>query len=260
MSARPDPPGHEGAAALSLGDLTVRFGDLTALSGISLDIPAGRIVAVIGGSGSGKTTLLRALNRMNELVPAARTTGSVRFDGVEIHDSEVDPVEVRRRIGLVHQEATLFPGSVFDNVAFGPRAGGFDGDLHALAEEVLTAAGLWHELGEDLDVAAASLSAGQRQRLRIARTLAVRPEVLLLDEPTRALDPAATAAVESLVHSLVPRITVVIATSDPRAAARCSNLTAHLDRGELVEYGPTKALFTNPGDARTEAYLTGRTP
>ena len=259
MSA-PSAPPPPAAPALSLGDLTVRFGDRTALSRVSLDIPRGRIVAVLGGSGSGKTTLLRALSRLNELVPGARTTGSVRLDGVELHGPEIDPSDVRRRIGMVFQGATLFPGSVFDNVAFGPRASGFDGDLHALAEEALTAAGLWPELGEDLDVPAASLSAGQRQRLCIARTLAVRPQILLLDEPTSALDPRATAGVESLIRSLVPGLTVVIATSDPRAAARLSNLTAHLDRGELVEYGPTRALFTNPMDARTEAYLTGRTP
>lgn len=260
------PPGtprddsHDRAPVLALRDLSVRFGDRPALSGISLDIPRGRIVALIGPTGCGKTTLLRALNRMNELIPGTRTTGSVRFDGVEIYRPEVDPVEVRRRIGMVFQEATLFPGSVFDNVAFGPRAGGFGGDLHALAEEVLSAAGLWTRLDEDLDVPAASLSGGQRQRLCIARALAVRPQILLLDEPTAALDPTATARIGSLVHSLMPHLTIMIATNDVRLAARTSNLTGFLDRGELVEYGPTETLFTNPADQRTEAYLTGRIP
>ncbi|MCY4571455.1 MAG: phosphate ABC transporter ATP-binding protein [Gemmatimonadetes bacterium] len=245
---------------LALSGLSVHFGDRPALSGVSLDIPRGRIVAVIGPSGCGKTTLLCALNRMNELVPGARTTGSVRFDGAELYRPEIDPVEVRRRIGMVFQEATLFPGSVFDNVAFGPRASGFGGDLHALVEEVLSAAGLRAELDEDLDVPAASLSAGQRRRLCIARALAVRPQILLLDEPTAALDPTATARIASLIHSLMPHVTIVIATNDVRLAARTSNLTAFLDRGELVEYGPTETLFTNPADRRTESYLTGRIP
>ncbi len=243
---------------LSLADLSVHFGDRPALSGISLDIPRGRIVALIGPSGCGKTTLLRSLNRMNELIPGARTRGSVRFEGAELYRREVDPVEVRRRVGLVLQEVTLFPGSVFANLAFGPRACGFGGDLHSLAEEVLTATGLWTELEEDLDVPAASLSTGRQRRLCIARALAVRPEVLLLDEPTSALDPTATARIESLVHSLTPDLTIVLATNDVRLAARASTLTAFLDRGELVEYGPTQTLFTNPADPRTESYLTGR--
>ena len=257
-AATPRDGPHAQGPVLSLGDLSVHFGERPALSGVSLDIPRGRIVAVIGRSGCGKTTLLRALNRMNELIPGVRTTGTVRFDGVELYRAEIDPVEVRRRIGMVFQETTLFPGSVFDNVAFGPRASDFGGDLHALAEEVLGAAGLWADLGEDLDVPAASLSAGQRQRLCIARALAVRPQILLLDEPTSALDPTATARIESLIHSLMPHLTIVIATNDLRLAARASNLTAYLDRGELVEYGPTETLFTNPADPRTESYLTGR--
>ena len=254
------PPPPTAAPVLSVGDLSVRFGDRAALSGISLDIPRGRIVAVIGPSGCGKTTLLRALNRMNELIPGARTTGSVRFDGVELHGPEIDPVDVRRRIGMVFQEATLFPGTVFDNVAFGPRASDFGGDLHALAEEVLAATGIRREAGDDLDARAASLSPGQRRRLCVARALAMRPQVLLLDEPTSGLDPTATARIESLIHSLTPDTTVVIATNDLRLAARASSLTAYLDRGELVEYGPTETLFTNPRDGRTETYLTGRIP
>ena len=245
-------------SVLALADLSVDFGDRSALSGVSLEIPRGRVVAVIGPSGCGKTTLLRSLNRMNELIPGARIRGGVRLDGVEIHRREVDPVEVRRRVGMVLQKVTLFSGSVFDNVAFGPRAAGFGGDLHGLAEEVLTATGLWTELGEDLEVPAASLSGGQQRRLCIARALAVRPQVLLLDEPTAALDPAETARFESIVHSLMPHLAVVLATNDIRLAARASNLTALLERGRLVEYGPTETLFTNPSDPRTESYLTGR--
>lgn len=254
---RSDPPDRP-PPVLSIRDLTVRFGDRTALSGVSLDVPRGTVVAVIGPSGCGKTTLLRALNRMNELIPGARTTGSVSIDGVEIYRPEVDPVDIRRRVGMVLQEPTLFPGSVFDNISFGPRASAFGGDLHALAEEVLAAAGFRSEPGEDPDAPAASLSAGQRQRLCIARALAMRPQVLLLDEPTAALDPTATAHIESLVHALVPHLTIVLATNDLRLAARASSLTAYLDRGELVEYGPTETLFTNPADERTETYVTGR--
>ncbi len=243
---------------LAADRLTVRFGDRTALADVTLAVPRGRVVSVIGPSGGGKTTLLRAFNRMNELVPGAATTGTLRFNGVDLHGEEVDPVEVRRRIGMVFQQATLFPRSIFDNVVFGPRARGHAGDLLELAEEVLVAAGLWSEVAEDLDRPAMQLSAGQRQRLCIARTLALKPEVLLLDEPTSALDPAATARIESLIHSLRRDHTIVLATHGRRQAARLSDFTAYLAGGELIEYGPTEALFTNPRDRRTESYLTGR--
>lgn len=253
-------PGPPATPVLSATGLTVRFGGRPALADVSLDFPRGRIVALIGPSGSGKTTLLRALCRMNELIPAAVTTGSVRFEGAELYAPEVDPAEVRRRIGVVLRESALFPGSIFHNVAFGPRASGFAGDLHALAEEVLAAVGLWAEVGGDLDLPASALSAGQRRRLCIARTLAVRPRVLLLDEPASALDPVAAARIESLMHSLAGDVAVVVATSDVRLAARVSDVTAHLDRGELVECGPTGTVFTIPRSKRTEAYLTGRIP
>ena len=258
----PDPgPGRNAAAdapILSAEGLSVRFDERTALSNVSLDVPRGLIVSVIGPSGCGKTTLLRCFNRMNEMVPGARTMGVVRFEGFDLHAAHVDPVEVRRRIGMVFQQPTPFPTSVFDNVAFGPRAGGFDGDLHALVEDVLSAAGLWPEVADELDAPATALSAGQQQRLCIARTLAVRPSVLLMDEPTSALDPTATARIEALVHALKGAYTVVIATHDLQQAARLSDMTAFLDGGDLVEYGPTETLFTNPRDARTESYLTGR--
>ncbi len=243
---------------LAAEDLTVRFGRRTALANVTLSVPRGRVVSLIGPSGGGKTTLLRAFNRMNELVPGVATTGTVRFDGVDLHGDEVDPVEVRRRIGMVFQQATLFPRSIFENVAFGPRASGYTGDLQELAEELLAAVGLWSEVAEDLDRPAMQLSAGQQQRLCIARTLALRPEVLLLDEPTSALDPAATARIESLIHSLRQDYTIVLATHGRRQAARLSDLTAYLAGGELIEYGPTETLFTTPRDRRTESYLTGR--
>ena len=253
-------PAPPATPLLSATGITVHFGGRPALADISLDIPRGKIVALIGPSLSGKTTLLYALCRMNELIPAAVTTGSVRFEGTELYAPEVDPAEVRRRIGVVLQDAALFPGSIFHNVAFGPRASGFGGDLHALAEEVLAAVGLWAEVGGDLDLPASALSAGQRQRLCIARTLAVRPRVLLLDEPALALDREAAARIESLIHALAGDLAVVVATNDLRLAARVSEVTAHLDRGELVECGPTATVFTNPRSERTESYLTGRIP
>ena len=200
--ARHDP--GPATPVLSAAGLTVRFGGRPALAGVSLDIPRGEIVALIGPSGSGKTTLLRALCRMNELIPAAVTTGSVRFEGTELYAPEVDPAEVRRRIGVVLQDAALFPGSIFHNVAFGPRASGFEGDLHALAEEVLATVGLWAEVGGDLDLPASALSAGQRRRLCIARTLAVRPRVLLLDEPAFGAGPRGRGA-HRVAHPLPRR-------------------------------------------------------
>ena len=253
-----DPTTRAAVPVLAAEDLTVRFGRRTALANVTLSVPRGRVVSVIGPSAGGKTTLLRAFNRMNELVPGVATTGTVRFNGVDLHGDEVDPVEVRRRIGMVFQQATLFPRSIFDNVAFGPRASGYTGDLLELAEEVLAAVGLWSEVAEDLDRPALELSAGQQQRLCIARTLALRPEVLLLDEPTSALDPAATARIESLIHSLRRDYTIVLATHGRRQAARLSDFTAYLAGGELIEYGPTETLFTTPRDRRTESYLTGR--
>ena len=276
MTSRPSPPSahfthsaHSSPSAippeppppvLTAERLGVRFGDRVALKDVSLAIPRGRIVSIIGPSESGKTTLLRSFNRMNELVSSAETTGTVRFGGLDLHGAGVDPVEVRRRIGMVFQETTPFPKSVFDNVAFGPRASGFTGDLQVLVEEVLTAAGLWSEVAEDLDAPAVELSAGQKQRLCIARTLALGPDVLLLDEPTAALDAEATARIESIIRSLSPDYSIVIATRNRWQAARLSDLTGFLDRGELLEYGPTETVFTNPREARTESYLTGRTP
>lgn len=264
MTSLPPPPSAPSAAAsppvLTAERLGVRFGDRIALKDVSLAIPRGRIVSIIGPSESGKTTLLRSFNRMNELVSSAETTGTVRFSRVDLHGAGVDPVEVRRRIGMVFQETTPFPKSVFDNVAFGPRASGFTGDLQGLVEEVLTAAGLWSEVAEDLDAPAVELSAGQKQRLCIARTLALGPDVLLLDEPTAALDAEATARIESIIRSLSPDYSIVIATRNRWQAARLSDLTGFLDRGELLEYGPTETVFTNPREARTESYLTGRTP
>jgi len=253
------PAASSDAPGLTAERLGVRFGRHIALRDVSLAIPRGRIVSIIGPSGCGKTTLLRCFSRMNELVSGARTSGTVHFAGMDLYGPDIDPVEVRRRIGMVFQKTTPFPKSVFDNVAFGPRASGFTGDLQGLVEEALTDAGLWSEVADDLDTPALELSAGQKQRLCIARTLALKPDVLLLDEPTSALDPEATARIESIIRVLSPRYTIVIATYNRWQAARLSDMTAFLDQGELLEYGLTETLFTNPREARTESYLTGRT-
>jgi len=253
------PAASADAPVLTAERLGVRFGRHIALRDVSLAIPRGRIVSIIGPSGCGKTTLLRCFSRMNELVSGARTSGTVHFAGMDLYGPDIDPVEVRRRIGMVFQKTTPFPKSVFDNVAFGPRASGFTGDLQGLVEEALTDAGLWSEVADDLDTPALELSAGQKQRLCIARTLALKPDVLLLDEPTSALDPEATARIESIIRVLSPRYTIVIATYNRWQAARLSDMTAFLDQGELLEYGLTETLFTNPREARTESYLTGRT-
>lgn len=250
--------GARDVPALSAEGLTVHFGGEPALSEVSIEIPPGSIVSIIGRAGSGKTTLLRSFNRMNELVPGAIVAGTVRFAGRDLYAAGTDPAEIRRRIGMVFEDAALFPGSVFDNLAFGLRAQGEEGDLHGLAEMALQAVGLWSEGAEILETPARDLSTEQRRRMCIARTLALKPDVLLVDEPTSTLDPAAAVRVESLIHALREDCTIVFATCDHMQAGRLSDLTAYLDSGELVEYGPTQRLFTNPRNPRTEFYLTGR--
>ena len=252
------PSDGDAAPVLSAIGLSVHLGGKQVLRDVSLDVPPASVVSVIGPSGGGKTTLLRAFNRMNDLVPGARVEGQVRFKGVDIYGPDVDPVEVRRKIGMVFQQPTPFPKSVFENVAFGLRAAGYRGDLDRAVAEALTASGLWPEVSGDLDRSALDLSLGQQQRLCIARTLATAPEVLLMDEPTSALDPIATKRIEELVHALKQDYTIVVVTHNLAQAARLSDHTAYLDGGELIEYGPTEVVFTNPGEARTEAYVTRR--
>jgi phosphate transport system ATP-binding protein len=221
-------------------------------------VPAKQVVALIGPSGCGKSTLLRCFNRMNDLVKGARVQGAVDFHGQDLYASEVDPVEVRRRIGMVFQKPNPFPKSIYDNVAFGPRVNGFDGDLDALVRESLERAALWGEVSDRLGESAYALSGGQQQRLCIARTLAVRPEVVLMDEPASALDPIATQRIEELIYELKRDYTIVIVTHNMQQAARISDYTAFLYMGNLIEYGPTETIFTNPREERTEAYVTGR--
>jgi phosphate transport system ATP-binding protein len=244
--------------ALEARDLSVFYGEKQAVHGIGLMVPANQVVALIGPSGCGKSTLLRCFNRMNDLVKGARVQGAVDFHGQDLYANGIDPVEVRRRIGMVFQKPNPFPKSIYDNVAFGPRVNGFDGDLDALVEESLRRAALWDEVSDRLDDSAYTLSGGQQQRLCIARTLAVRPEVVLMDEPASALDPIATQRIEELIYELKRDYTIVIVTHNMQQAARISDFTAFLYMGSLVEYGPTETIFTNPREERTEAYVTGR--
>jgi phosphate transport system ATP-binding protein len=249
------PPGD---AVLETEDLWVLYGEMPAVKEITLKIPGNRVVAFIGPSGCGKSTLLRCFNRMNDLVPSARIQGTVRHHGDDLYGPDVDPVDVRRRIGMVFQKPNPFPKSVYDNVAFGARINGFRGDMDWLVERSLQQAALWDEVKDRLHDSALGLSGGQQQRLVVARALAIEPEILLMDEPTSALDPIATQRIEELIFELKKDYSVVIVTHNMQQAARISDYTAFLYMGELIEYGETDRLFTNPSEERTEAYITGR--
>ena len=248
-------------AKLRTIELSAWYGEKRVLDSVSLDLPARQISAIIGPSGCGKSTLIRCLNRMHELVPGARHQGAVLLDGAEIHDAKIDPVVVRRRIGMVFQRPNPFPTmSIRDNVLAGLRlTGGVpreEGD--AIVERALRQAALWNEVSHRLAEPGVSLSGGQQQRLCIARALAVEPEVLLMDEPCSALDPIATTRIEDLLHTLRERYTIVIVTHNMQQAARVSQQTAFLLAGELIEFTETNALFTQPSDKRTEDYITGK--
>jgi phosphate transport system ATP-binding protein len=247
-------------------DLEVNYGPTTAISSVNLEIYKHYITAMIGPSGCGKSTFIRCLNRMNDLVPSAKVDGQVLYHGQDIYADGVDPVEVRRRIGMVFQRANPFPKSIYDNVAWGPRVLGMKKGLDERVERALTSAALWDEVKDRLKKSALSLSGGQQQRRCIARAIAIEPEVLLLDEPASALDPIATSAIEDLMHELKKDYTLVIVTHNMQQAARVADLTAFftLEVGEgkrtgvLVEYDNTDKIFTNPSDKRTEDYVTGR--
>ena len=249
------PPGE---IELEARDLSVLYGDTRAVKNISISIPDRRVVAFIGPSGCGKSTLLRCFNRMNDLVPGARIEGEAVFQGRNLYGDDVDAVDVRRRIGMVFQKPNPFPKSIYDNVAFGARINGYRGNMDELVEKSLQQAALWDEVKDRLKTSALALSGGQQQRLCIARALAVEPEVLLMDEPASALDPLATQKIEDLIYDLRRDYTVVIVTHNMQQAARVSDYTAFLYMGELIEYGETKQLFTNPAEERTESYITGR--
>jgi len=261
MDATAPVPGPDTAPAkLSVQDLKVCYGETVALSDVNLDIPEHRVTAFIGPSGCGKSTFLRCLNRMNDHIPGVRIEGRVRLDGEDIYEPRVDPVALRRRVGMVFQKSNPFPKSIFDNVAFGPRVHGCKDpvQLRELVERSLRQAALWDEVQDRLDGSALDLSGGQQQRLCIARALAVEPDVLLMDEPASALDPIATAKIEELIQELKTHYTIAIVTHNMQQAARVSDYTAYFYLGRLIEFGPTDQLFTTPSRPETEDYITGR--
>jgi len=242
-------------------DLTVRYGSVTGVKDVRLKIYDHQVTALIGPSGCGKSTYLRALNRMHDLTRSAVVTGEVLLDGKNIYDQDVNPVVIRRRVGMVFQKPTPFPTmSVFDNVVAGLKLVGIRDKavLNEVCEKALRQAALFDEVKDRLNAAGASLSGGQQQRLSIARALAVDPEVLLMDEPTSSLDPQSTSRIEELIHSLKDKVTIVIVTHNMQQAARVSDRTAFFYVGNLVEAGDTKTIFTNPSEKRTEDYITGR--
>ena len=245
---------------LSARDLDLWYGPTQALKKVSVDIPEKQVTALIGPSGCGKSTFLKTLDRMNDLVPGIKITGSVQYRGMEIYDSKVDVTWLRKQIGMVFQKPNPFPMSIYDNVAYGPRLHGNHSkkELDELVEKSLRGAAIWDEVKDRLKKSALGLSGGQQQRLCIARALAVQPDVLLMDEPTSALDPGSTLRIEDLMDELKKDYTVVIVTHNMQQAARISDQTAFFLLGSLIEYGPTKELFANPKNPKTEEYITGR--
>ena len=248
-------------------DLSVHYGSFPAVRNVNLPIQENEITALIGPSGCGKTTVLRCLNRMNDLIEGARVEGQVFYHGVDLYAAQVDPVEVRRRIGMVFQKPNPFPKSIYDNVSFGPKIAGYKGSMDDLVEESLHRAALWDEVKGKLKESAMALSGGQQQRLCIARAIATKPDVILMDEPCSALDPIATQRVEDLMQELLATYTIVIVTHNMQQAARVSDRTAFFTvdvsetgqrTGTIVEFDRTESIFTNPSDPRTEDYVTGR--
>ena len=253
----------EALAIIQTEKLTVHYGAKQVVSQVSLEVARHRITAIIGPSGCGKSTLLRCFNRMNDLIPSARISGKVLFEGQDLYAPSIDPTEIRYQIGMVFQKPNPFPKSIFDNVAFGLRINGFRGNIAEHVERSLRRAVLWDEVKDRLNSSAFELSGGQQQRLCIARALAVEPRVILMDEPCSSLDPIATLAIEELMRQLSAEYSIVIVTHNMQQAARVSDFTAFLmadDRksGILMEFGDTRQMFTNPKDEKTEAYITGR--
>jgi phosphate transport system ATP-binding protein len=249
-------------------DLSVSYADKLAVKDISLDVHKNSVTALIGPSGCGKSTLIRCLNRMNDLVPSARVDGQLLYHGEDLYGPKVDPVQVRKLIGMVFQKPNPFPKSIYENIAFGPRTLGYKGDMDERVEKALRAAALWDEVKDRLDDNAYGMSGGQQQRLCIARCIAVEPDTILMDEPCSALDPISTGKIEDLITELKQKYSIVIVTHNMQQAARVSDMTAFLiveltadekNRwGEIVEYDDTEKIFTNPADKRTEDYVTGK--
>ncbi len=248
-------------AKLAMRNVDVHYADKQAVFNVGLDIGENEVVALIGPSGCGKSTFLRCLNRMNDTIDICRVSGSIQLDGMDIYDSKLDVVPLRARVGMVFQKPNPFPKSIYDNVAYGPRIHGLvnrRSDLDEIVESSLQKAGLWEEVKDRLDSPGTGLSGGQQQRLCIARTIAVSPEVILMDEPCSALDPIATAKIEELIAELSQNFTIAIVTHSMQQAARVSNRTAYFHLGRLIEVNETEKVFTNPDHSLTESYITGR--
>ena len=246
---------------MSARDVSVQYGTKQAIRNVSLDIGKNHVLALIGASGCGKSTFLRCLNRMNDTIPGAKVSGRILLDGQDIYSAGLDVAQLRARVGIVFQKPTPFPQSIYDNVAYGPRIHGLcrvRSELDEIVHDSLQRAGLWEEVKDRLSQSGTSLSGGQQQRLCIARTIAVNPEVILMDEPTSALDPIASAKVEDLIDELRTNYAIVIVTHNMQQAARVSQSTAYFHMGDMVEYGPTGMIFTNPQQKLTEDYITGR--
>ena len=249
--------------AIETNDLSIHYGNFTAVKGVRLQIERQKITAIIGPSGCGKSTLLRAFNRMNDFVQGCRVTGELLLQGQNLYSRDVDPVEVRRKIGMVFQKPNPFPKSIYENIAWGARINGFKGKMDELVEQSLRSAALWDEVKDKLHESAYALSGGQQQRLCIARTIAIQPEIILMDEPASALDPISTLRIEELMQELKKNYTILIVTHNMQQAARASDYTAMMmiddeRAGGVIEFDDTKAIFTRPKDKRTEDYVTGR--
>ncbi|MEB3351268.1 MAG: phosphate ABC transporter ATP-binding protein PstB [Cyanobacteriota bacterium] len=253
---------------MSLQDVTISYGNFEAVRNVFMDVPRGKVTAYIGPSGCGKSTVLRALNRMNDLIPGCRLRGRVIFDGQDLYDPRVDPVEVRRRIGMVFQKPNPFPKTIYENIAFGARINGYKGDMDELVERSLRKAAVWDECKDKLQQSGFSLSGGQQQRLCIARAIATEPEVILMDEPCSALDPISTLKIEETMHELKRSYTIIIVTHNMQQAVRVADMTAFYNAeaveggtgkiGYLVEYAPTERIFNAPEQQATQDYVSGR--
>ena len=245
---------------IQVNDLSLYYGEKKALKEISMQIPANKVTALIGPSGCGKSTFLRCINRMNDLIPSVKITGELLVEGIDIYDKNVDVVNIRKKIGMVFQKSNPFPKSIYENIAYGPRINGIKDktQLDEIVETSLRQAAIWDELKDRLGDSAMGLSGGQQQRLCIARTLAVSPDIILMDEPASALDPISTSKIEELVHELKEQYTIIIVTHNMQQAARTSDHTAFFYMGELIEMGKTNAIFTKPEKKQTEDYITGR--
>ena len=256
-------PGTDDSVIVNLRDLAVWYGTFQAVGEVNFDVPRNKITALIGPSGCGKSTVLRSINRMNDLVPGCKVAGNIFYHGQDVNTAKVDPVEVRRHIGMVFQKPNPFPKSIYENITWGAKINGIKANWDELVETSLRRAALWDDVKDKLKESGLALSGGQQQRLCIARALAINPDVLLMDEPCSALDPISTLKIEDLMRELVDQITIVIVTHNMQQAARVSDQTVFFSlnekrRGMLIEASPTKELFTNPRDQRTEDYITGR--